>query len=498
MKRNHRIHPAPQARVIARGLLTLPSPEICPKCFLVPFVIDYQGVRFGKYPPGWPALLAAGHLPIFQGFEYARNLINPGLAAFSIWLMYLLIQKVINQRTALLAAFLTVMSPFFLLNSASLMSHPWSLFLTLSFCLGWLDAFSLPNEQLSARFRQSLPLTVAALSIGVLALTRPMTAVAVAVPFGVHALYLLIKGQPATRLRILIFGLISGGTALLIFVWQFAVTGSPFHNPYLLWWPYDKIGFGPGVGLQPGGYMPVHGLFNTLFSLESGASELWGWPGFSWLFMPFGLFAIRRNRRAWMVCAVLPALIAGYFLYWMGSWLVGPRYYYEGLFSAALLTSAGILWLAERLWHVTVSFTATASDPFVLLPQIRRRPLFSLMMLGLSYLLIYNLAFYLPVRFTEMHGLYGVTRECYRPFQSVLARRSVPALVIVYVQNKWIEYGCMLDLSSPFRDSDFVLMISAGSTVDLAVAETLPDRKVLHYYPGTRTLMESRREIPRE
>ena len=48
-----------QAQAIGSGNLMLPSPPN-PKSFLTPFVIDYHGMRFGKYPPGWPAVLAAG------------------------------------------------------------------------------------------------------------------------------------------------------------------------------------------------------------------------------------------------------------------------------------------------------------------------------------------------------------------------------------------------------------------------------------------------------
>ena len=42
-----------QAQVIARGKLTIPSPPE-PKSFLVPFVVDYQGLRFGKYQRCFP------------------------------------------------------------------------------------------------------------------------------------------------------------------------------------------------------------------------------------------------------------------------------------------------------------------------------------------------------------------------------------------------------------------------------------------------------------
>ena len=40
-----------QAKTMALGRLTVPSPSQ-PEAFWTPFVLDYQGQRFGKYPPG--------------------------------------------------------------------------------------------------------------------------------------------------------------------------------------------------------------------------------------------------------------------------------------------------------------------------------------------------------------------------------------------------------------------------------------------------------------
>src|SRR3990172_8036047 len=41
-----------QAKVMAGRRIALPSPPE-PESFLVPFVVDHQGIRFGKYSPGW-------------------------------------------------------------------------------------------------------------------------------------------------------------------------------------------------------------------------------------------------------------------------------------------------------------------------------------------------------------------------------------------------------------------------------------------------------------
>ena len=165
-----------QAKVIADGSLRIPSPQSTVS-FQVPFVIDHLGWRFGKYPPGFPVLLSFG---VRLG---VRDWINPGIAALSLWLIYLLGKKIFGERTGLVAAFLTAISPFYLINSANLLSHAWSLFLSCALALAWLDLFfystSVPSWLLT---------TVAATSLGALVLTRPWTAVGVALPFALHGL----------------------------------------------------------------------------------------------------------------------------------------------------------------------------------------------------------------------------------------------------------------------------------------------------------------------
>jgi len=79
-----------------------------------------------------------------------------------------------------------------------------------------------------------------------------------------------------------------------------------------------------------------------------GKGDLFGWATYSWIFLPFGLVALflRRNWRGLMLAAVFPSLVFFYLAYWVGAWIYGPRYYYEGLFSLTLLSGAGIAWLA--------------------------------------------------------------------------------------------------------------------------------------------------------
>ena len=452
-----------QAEAIAGGKLTVPSP-VDPKSFLVPFVVDFQGQRFGKYPLGWPVLLAIG---VLFG---ARSLANPLLAGLGVWLTYRLGKKLWGETVGLLAAGLTITSPFFLMNSGSLLSHPFGLVLSIAFALAWLDTFG--TRVATPRW---IPTVTAGLTLGVLALTRPLTALAVGLPFAIHGLYLLLRGDRLARRRVLVIGLLALAIAALNFLWQYAVTGDPWFNPYTLWWPYDKIGFGLGYGRTEAGHSLNLARINTRFSLFVGYSDLFGWGRYSWVFLPFGLLAVvvRRSWRAILVAAVFPSLVLFYLAYWVGAWLFGPRYYYEALFSLTLFSGAGIAWLAG--WPLQ------PGEPWKTYHGWRQaRPLAVVAILALF--LSANLIFYTPMRLQGMRGLYGMQRADLLPFSSPQAQELTPALIVVH-PNEWMEYGVLLELQDPFLDTPFIFIYSRGDRPDRAVEEAYPDRAVYHYYP---------------
>jgi hypothetical protein len=260
--------------------------------------------------------------------------------------------------------------------------------------------------------------------------------------------------------------------------WQYAVTGDPFLNPYLLWWPYDKIGFGPGVGRIAGGHNLVLAWFQTRFSLDVGSHDLFGWPYLSYLFLPFGLIAGRKKGSMWLAASVPLSLVVLYSLYWTPAWLYGPRYYFEGISSAAVISAAGIRWLGA-------SRAAPENQP-----QRRQawgwpaRLRFGLTTLLVTLLLTGDLLFYLPQRLGMMKGMYNVAAADLAPFRTPEARAMPPTLVIVHIQKYWIEYGRLLDLSSPLFTSQFVFTISRGDELDNQVMSLFPDRIVWQYYPG--------------
>jgi hypothetical protein len=91
-------------------------------------------------------------------------------------------------------------------------------------------------------------------------------------------------------------GAVRVGTIVLLFaglylLWQYALTNDALLNPYTLWWDYDSIGFGPGHGRSEAGHTLQKALFNTPHSLDVGTLDLFGWGTFSWIFLPFGVWA---------------------------------------------------------------------------------------------------------------------------------------------------------------------------------------------------------------
>jgi 4-amino-4-deoxy-L-arabinose transferase-like glycosyltransferase len=444
-----------QAHVMADGRIALPSPP-APESFPVPFVVDHNGLRFGKYPPGWPAALAVG---VALGIPYW---VNPLLAGLAVWLTYRLGRRLAGDLAGLLGALLTATSPMLLMLSGTLMSHMLSVVLTLGWMLSWFDLFLSPSRSVGAK--RLLRGAVGGGCLGLLVLTRPLTAAAVALPFAVHAVVLLARERRRVLPELATIGLTALGAALILPLWQHALTGDAWRNFYTLYWPYDRLGFGPGIGPLESGHTLRQAWINTRLSLNAWQHDLFGWPYLSWLFIPIGLWRLRRRTEAWLTAAIFPSLVIGYMAYWIGSWVLGPRYFIEALPGLAAISAAGMTWLGgwtadsirrERASHLTAG-AAMAS------------------------LLLVNLAFYLPIRVGGLRGLFGIDRSSLEAFEAI---DPSPAVVIVHRDPYWHGYGNLLTLTPPFRQSELVLIYERGPDIDAQAAALFKDRPIYHYYP---------------
>jgi 4-amino-4-deoxy-L-arabinose transferase-like glycosyltransferase len=435
-----------QARTLALGRLTVPSPE--PQgAFWTPFILDHRGQRFGKYPPGWPTVLGLGVL--------ARTawLVNPLLSALALYLVYRLGQSLYDERTGVLAAALGLLSPLFLVLGASYLSH--------MITLVWLLLFSLWFVW-TAQGRSGWYAVGAGLALGMAFLTRSLTTMAYAAPFALYALVQVLRSKQDGWAHYLLVALVGSAVAVLLPVYQWAVTGDPWLNPYLLWWPYDKIGFGEGIGAMPGGHSLHYSWINLKQDLSRSATDVLGWPQLSWLPLLLGLFLRPRRPRDWALLAPFLSIVIAYLFYWIGSpeRLWGPRYYFEGFGGLWLLAAVGLL----KVWD-----WAGGRERWL-------RP-----MLGgvLAVMVALNLALNLPFRMQEAHGFYGISRSQLAPIEEADLDN---ALVIVYAE-RWLEYGAMLGLMSPTLDDDVVYARGDGAVVADIIA-AFPGRAVYYLTGG--------------
>ncbi|MGD8463289.1 MAG: glycosyltransferase family 39 protein [Anaerolineae bacterium] len=448
-----------QAKTLAMGRLTVDSPTQ-PDAFWTPFVLDHQGQRFGKYPPGWPAVLALGELA--SGGQ-ASWLVNPMLAAAALYLVFRLGQSLYDDRTGLLAAALGLTSPLFWVLGGSLLSHMVSLVWLLLFSLWFLW---------TAQGKSRWYAVGAGLALGLVFVTRSLTAVAYALPFVVYSLVQIVQRQQSYWPNYLIVALAGGLVAALLPAYQWAVTGDPWLNPYTLWWPYDRIGFGPGIGAMPGGHSPFYAWVNLKQDLSRTATDLLGWPALSWIPLLLGLALRPRRWRDWVLAAPLASLVIAYLFYWIGSpsRLWGPRYYFEGFAGLWLLAAVGLI----KTWNWAGG---------------QQRWLRPVLAGALLVIVATSLAANIPSRMAEAKGFYGITRAQFEPVEEANIHN---ALVIVYA-DRWLEYGALLSGMSPSLDDDVIYARGGGSEVDAAVMAAYPERTVYYLYQGE---LSSTRPVP--
>ncbi len=429
-----------QAQVFAEGKWYVPSPKLA-HCFSTPFVVDYEGRRFAKYPPGWPALLALGQqlgLPWW---------VNAVAACLMVALTFRLASDVDAPSTGALAAVLATVSPFVLLLSGSLMSHTTCLVFTTAFL--WCVYRSCRCEHRYVDIWSA----VAGLMLGCAFTLRPFSTVALAVPSAIYTLWCSVRERHWHRIVYLGLGFVP--LALLVPLSNAIWTGDPFLFPYILVWPFDRVGFGPGHGPFPAGNTLWSGLGNVGASLIQLAFYLHGWPGLSLLFILW-LFVL-KPRYIWdtFLAATALALATAYVGYWTSGSTFGPRYLYEAASALFVLSARGIRRAglamqqhSQRAWRI---FRA-----------------------GVLCLLLVDVAAYLPWQLWQYRGLYGITATSRRILEQADLHN---ALILVQETRRWKDYAVPFTLNSPTLGGDVIYARTCSVLSDQLLA-TYADREV--------------------
>ncbi|HEY3083465.1 MAG TPA: glycosyltransferase family 39 protein [Chloroflexota bacterium] len=434
-----------QAKIFATGRLWADLPPM-PEFFEHEFVVMRDGRWFGKYPPGFPALLSLG---VLAGVPW---LVSPLLAGLTSLATYALGARAAGRPVGLLAALLLLFSPFYLFLSGEFMAHTAGLALAMFFALAYLHA---------DRGSRSGAI-LAGLALGGGALVRPWTALLLAAPFGLDLL-LRLHRQPRSTLRLAALMAVGLAPPLAAYVgWNWVMAGGPFANTMELWWPTDKLGFGPDKGLT--GHTPLNGLYNSLRNLSELSSHAFGWPGvFTFLFalVPFATARAGRWDRIWLASWL--ALMVGYFFWWADGVMYGPRFYFEAIGFMALLSARGLAVLAELGGRAGRVLAAAL----------------------LGALLLFCAYLYLPVQLPLLRGYNYVSRVSLDAVERAGIHHAV-----VFVDTggvyEWWNYGMVFSANSPRLDTDVIYARDLGPG-DARLMQLYPDR---HFYRLRRTVLE--------
>jgi 4-amino-4-deoxy-L-arabinose transferase-like glycosyltransferase len=389
-----------------------------------------------------------------------------------------------SPAVGLASAVFMAISPMALLINATLMSHTWAMFCTLVVaCCYWRALF---GKGKGSFWRWAI---VGGLFLGLLAATRPITAVATTLPLAVHALLILahygfsrpLRRQiPRSLIAFALFGLAALPTFATYPLYNYLTTGDARTNTYLLQWEYDRVGFGEGIGLNKGGHTLAYGWRNARADVPAWMRDLYGFTmpteveeyaranwgygagaGLSLVFALVGLVIGRKQLWLWILLLYPIGIIGAGLFYWIGSVVNGAaaysvRYYYEATFAVSILSGYGLVQWAEHLgrsrWR-----------------HIGGQYLLYFLFGFWCYLTLVN---YAPTRFRQPlppewnNGLFRYNKVGQNQLEAIAAMRADdprPLLIIVLsnasaqVKDNWRDYGAALAQTSPFLDSDIVV-----------------------------------------
>jgi hypothetical protein len=217
-----------QAEIFASGRWTAPSPPI-PEFFEQPHVQVVPALA-SKYPPGHALALSLGSI------VDAPWLIPLALTGVTAALLFMLVARTVSVWAAPFACVFWMTAPIVLRFQGSYFSETTSAALTLA---GWWCILEWRET------RRAHWMVLAALAIGWSAITRPLTALLLAIPVGV---VVLRDAALTRRWRDVALG-VAVGTAVLgiIPLWSAKTTGSWRETPLIKYQrdylPFDKPGF---------------------------------------------------------------------------------------------------------------------------------------------------------------------------------------------------------------------------------------------------------------
>lgn len=458
-----------QARIFEHGDIVIDSPNPR-RAYWQPFLIDYEGKRFGKYPPGWPLLLAFGTSTRIPW------VVSVYFAGLTIAIVYRFGRELYGENTGVIAALLMTTSPISLLLSGTLMSHTAALFFTTLFMYS-LWRIELRQNILWWGF-------LGGISLGINIAMRPLTAVGIALPFVIYSAgrlgWVLYKDSPAfwpILKPLVVLGMV---TLLIGAMWpafNYAATGEPTKNLYTLIWKYDRIGFGPEYGRS--GHTIDKGIQHAKDDLRCYARDLFGWttypdnppekvqannncvkdkPGVSWALLPLGFIFMHRRKWSILLLALAVSLVGVHMAYWIGAQVYSARYYFEMSSALVLISAAGVSGFAQFL---------------------RRFQLHAAVYSLLFIAVFVSLIGYTPDRLRALRGYGRVTRDQIEEVENLRESPDTPVLVVVSGEHHWRDVAPLMALTDPYAANDIIVLRDPDSQYLPMLRANYPDRQLM-------------------
>jgi hypothetical protein len=445
-----------QTKIFAQGKLFAPAPFDF-RFFFTPTIV-HNGKWFSYTSPGHSILL----LPFYLlGITY---LTGPVLGTIALFLLYLFAEKYTDPRIARLSLLLAATSPFMLLLFGSQEFHISSTFFTLLALFSLLKATKRTTDEKNS-FTRKIWALVSGLSLGMVFLTRPWTAIGIGIPLIIIALFKIRN----SLLPFLLGGLLM---VLLHLLYNRALTGSFLTFPYQLFGRYHQLGFGAGIGAPTfnlPGHSPLKLVINLLYNLFVLNLHLFGWAFLSLTFLILGLGTrgYYRHLLLWLPAA---GLFIAYSLYWFhGITPWGPKYYSEALPFFIITGAIGISQTGKGRTNPWLGndFTLRA----------------------IPFLILYSLLIYIPTTFTYLSsGRWGETPKI---AYSVQRAKIHNAVVFIHTDETTgsFDYTSAFIFNDPFLKGDVIFPRDLGTGENQRFLRMFPDRSAYIYDFKTETLI---------
>jgi hypothetical protein len=451
-----------QARVFAEGQLWAPAPA--PGDFFLYEHVILDGQRwFSKYPPLFSLLLSLG---VHVGAPW---IVNPLLGALTGFVAFLLARELGGFRTGLLTWLLLLVSPFFLIMGATMMSHMTAaLLVTLGL---WLTVRGL-------RLGSSAYAGLAGASFGLALFARPYTAFLSGAVVGVAFLLAWLKAEDRERvLRLaLCFVVLAAPMALGFFGWNALYSEGGGVGLYGANNSTDRLGFGPDKGADwlltwgSFGHTPAKALRSAHQYLEYTSNHLLGWPWrLSLAFVVAALWTGWARLERWMLAGVLIALAGGHMLYWATQHLLyGARYWFAAVPALMVLSALGIRAVA-RHGRRSLAIETEALDARQANVDGPSCPSAAAIAVLVVALVAGNFLLYFPGRYRELATFGGITADL---------RRAVDAAdlqdAVVFVTTQGLKFNDGFFMNDPFLRGDRVFARDLGPR-NAELLERFPD-----------------------